>query len=265
MAGNYWSELRGQDLTTSESPDYARNLASLTSEEIEAQRNLMVSVATGGPRINEVDDDYKRRRKSILTSLERLKLSDPNPYQSLWDWYAKWSSGDLPTYASRRQFLRDMFEPVFSALKGLEAGIRSAIVREPTGWFRVDRAIDKMRTQFAAAEDEEDFQQVGLLGREILISLGQAVYDPSRHLSTDGVSPSATDANRMLGAYIATEVAGGENKQLRRYAKAALDLALELQHERKADHRKAGLCTEATSSVVNIIAIISGRHDPIET
>lgn len=59
-----------------------------------------------------------------------------------------------------------MYEPVLSALLSLEQGLHPTIRREATGWDRVDRGIDKMRTQLAAAAHEEDFQQVGLLGRE---------------------------------------------------------------------------------------------------
>ena len=61
--------------------------------------------------------------------------------------------------------------------------------------------------------------------------------------------------------YIAVELAGGPNESVRRHAKAALTLATDLQHHRTADYRQAALCAEATTSVVNLIAIISGRRD----
>ena len=38
-----------------------------------------------------------------------------------------------------------------------------------------------MNERLLTAETEEDFQAVGLLGREALISLTQAVYEPSKH------------------------------------------------------------------------------------
>lgn len=49
------------------------------------------------------------------------------------------------------------------------------------------------------------------------------------------------------------------NKAARKYAKAALDLANELQHKRTASYRDAAVCTEATVAVVNLITLISGR------
>jgi hypothetical protein len=66
----------------------------------------------------------------------------------------------------------------------------------------------------------------------------------------------------MLGAYIASEFGGESNEALRKHAKASLGLAVELQHKRTADFRMAALCAEAVGSVVNSIAIVSGRRDP---
>ena len=102
---------------------------------------------------------------------------------------------------------------------------------------------------------------MGLYGREILISVAQTVYDSQRHPTEDGVIPSATDANRMLEAYIAEELAGNANEAARRYARVALSLAVELQHRRTANYRQATLSAEATSSVVNLLAVIAGVRD----
>ena len=98
--------------------------------------------------------------------------------------------------------------------------------------------------------------------REVLISLAQSVYDPDIHTNLDGIQPSETDAKRMLENYIASMLVGSSNEAARKHAKAAYGLANDLQHRRTADFRQAALCTEATASIVNVIAIISGRRDP---
>lgn len=244
--------MRGQDL----------QLDSLSlKRDIEAQRNLMISVSTGGPRIQQVNEEYVQRQERIKSALKALNIEDPNPYTDLWDWYGKWSSGDLPTYQSRRQYIRDLYIPLIDRLSQRPT-ITSGPLREPTGWVRVDRGIEKIRRQLELARNEEDFQGIGLFCREAIISLAQAVYDPQRHCSSDGVEPSSTDAKRMLGAYIENELRGAGNEEARRHAKASLDLANHLQHERTASFRSAAMCAEATTSVVNLIAIISGRRDP---
>lgn len=111
-----------------------------------------------------------------------------------------------------------------------------------------------------AAEAEEQYQTVGLLCREVLISVAQEVYDPRRHPAQDGVTPSNTDAGRMLESFFSSELKGAGNEESRAHAKAALRLALALQHKRTADFLMAALCAEATSSVVNILAVLGGRR-----
>ena len=133
---------------------------------------------------------------------------------------------------------------------------------EPTGWDRVDRVVTQLRKRLALARTEEDFQGIGLLCREVLISLAQTVYDPARHPILDGTDASPADFKRMLDAYIAVELKGNSGEHQRKHARAALDLAQHLQHKRTAVFRDAASCVEATTSVVNLIAITAGLRDP---
>lgn len=219
-------------------------------------RNTMVAVATGGPRINDVNDQFQRTYALVASELVCRGIDNPLPYGNLWDWYGRWSSGDLPTYQSRRVFLGEMFNPLINC-------IRTGRVEdfEPTGWARVDRTVGELRDRFASSTSEEQFQAVGLLCREALISLAQAVYVKEMYPPLDGVAPSATDGKRMLEAYIAVKLGGGANKEARKHAHSALELAVNLQHKRTAAFRDAAMCVEATTSVVNISAIISGRRE----
>jgi hypothetical protein len=237
-------------------------LTSDLRKEIEAQINLMVAVSTGGPKIQSVDPEYRTRRAKIQNGLEERELEDPNPFSSLWDWYGKWSGGDLPSYQSRRKFIFDLYAPLLSQVRAEEAGRTPVREVEPTGWDKVDRGLHEARERLSRATVEEQFQAVGLICREVLISLAQTVFDPQLHPTLDGVKASDTDAKRMLEAYIANTLSGSSNEASRRHAKASLDLANDLQHRRTAEFRHAALCVEATASVVNIIAIISGQRDP---
>lgn len=219
--------------------------------------DMLVAVATGGPRIAEVNPAYQQLHVEVDAAL-RDRGFDTLPFPDLWDWYGRWSSGDLQTYQSRRAFVADLLRPVIEQIR---TGSRAK--PEPTGWERVDRTVGETRESLAAAENEEQFQAVGLLCRDTLVSLAQAVYVRERYPPLEGKEPSPTDAKRMLEAYIAVELAGGTNDEARKHAKSALDLANALQHRRTAAFREAALCVEATTSVVNIIAIVAGRRDPL--
>lgn len=148
-------------------------------------------------------------------------------------------------------------KPIFAPQK---IGKPVTIFKEPTGWLKVDRQLQEVRLRLDTAKTEEQYQAVGLLCREVLISVAQEVYKPEIHPTEDGVLPSDTDAGRMINAYFGAELVGGGNQEARAHAKAALRLALALQHKRTADFKMAALCGEATSSVVNIIAILGGRR-----
>ncbi len=238
----------------------------LTDEEIikdiEAQRSLLIAVATGGPRIKDVNDEYKTRRERIREALKSRSLRDPNPYGDLWSWYGKWSSGDLPSYLSRRKYITELYEPTLRQLRNEYPVQTGGIFDEPTGWTRVDRGIGEIRERLANARTEEQYQAIGLLCREVLISLSNTVFDPSVHGTLDGVIPSETDFKRMIEAYLVRELTGSGNEAARRHAKASLDLANDLQHRRTAAFQDAALCAEATAAVVNLVAIISGQRNP---
>jgi hypothetical protein len=227
-------------------------------QAIDQLRSMMISVSTGGPRIQEVDDQFQTEYDLVATALKQRGIKNPLPYRSLWDWHGRWSSGDLPTYQSRRRFVSELFDPLTRRIRD---GIKDEF--SETGWQRVDRTVGEFRNRLAVAESEEHFQAVGLLCREGLISVAQSVFDSEKHPTHDGVKASQTDAKRMLDAYIATELAGGSNDEARKHAKSALDLALHLQHKRTASFRDAAMCVEATTSVINIVAIISGLRDPV--
>jgi hypothetical protein len=151
--------------------------------------------------------------------------------------------------------------PVFSAR---EIGQQVEVFEEPTGWPKVDRQTDEVRLRLREARAEEQYQAVGHLCREVLISVAQAVYDRDRHPPLDGTEPSPTDAKRMLDAFLAVKLPGPGNADARKHARAAFDLANGVQHDRAATFRDAALCAEAAISVVRIIAIASGRRERTE-
>jgi hypothetical protein len=249
------------DIEIDDIPKSISNVSGISQliSDIQNQKDIMIAVSTGGPRIQHKNSEYQERRLKIREGLVFFGLRDPNPYSDLWQWYGKWSSGDLPTYQSRRNYIANLYEDLLNILEQKKHGKTSEPPNILTGWTRVDRSIDAIRIRLDTATNEEEFQMIGLLCREALISLAQAVYNPSKHSGNDGVVISETDAKRMLERYFAAELTGHGNETARKHARASLDLANELQHKRTAGFRDAALCAEATRTVINIVAIISER------
>lgn len=220
-------------------------------------KSTLISVATGGPRIDDVNAEFQQDAGHLRAELIRRGWSNPLTFGDLWGWHGTWSSGEMPTYALRRAYIAKLFDPLVNQINA-----PSLTTYEPTGWNRVDRNADELLSRFQQASNEEQFQAVGLLCREALISAAQAVFDPVKHPSPDGVKVSDTDAKRMFDAYIPVALEGSSNDFLRKHVRAALDLAVHLQHRRTATFRETALCVEATTSVINIVAVVAGLRDP---
>ena len=129
-------------------------------------------------------------------------------------------------------------------------------------WARLRRAAEAMNAQVLIADTEEDFQAVGLLAREALITLAQAVYDPDSQGTVDGVAPSETDAKRMLEAFVASALPGSGNEEARRFVRSAVALADALQHRRSAARADCELVVAAVESVVRAVEILAGQESP---
>jgi hypothetical protein len=231
-------------------------------KSLENIKSIMISVSTGGQKIQVVNTEYQSLLETVSDGLTERNIRNAIPFSDLWAWYGRWSDGSLPKYQNRREFLAEMFSPMLDAVKMTQHKAVNPIFEEPTGWMRVDRGMAEIKKCLIQASTEEQFQTIGLLCREALISLAQTVFVSAVHKTIDGVEPSKTDAKRMLDAFLSTKLPGKSNENIRRHAKAALDVANDLTHRRTAEFRLAALCAEATNAVINIVAIVSGRRDP---
>lgn len=70
-------------------------------KDIEYLKNVMVSVATGGQRIQDAETEYQKTYSKVAFALKKIDADHTNYYRSLWDWYGKWRA-DLPKYQERR-------------------------------------------------------------------------------------------------------------------------------------------------------------------
>ena len=129
--------------------------------------------------------------------------------------------------------------------------------REPTLWEKVDRQVAAMREQVTRAASEEEYQAVGHLGRETMISLAQAVIDPAEAIGEDGKVPSKTDAASLLDAYIGKTLPGSGNEALRGAVRKVVKATSAVLHDRNATPKDAALAAELVSSSVHLMHILA--------
>ncbi len=230
-------------------------------KDIETIRNIMISVATGGNRIQEENDRYQKLHKEVLQKSKKLNLTYNNTHESLWDWYGKWRA-DFPTWKARRDYINELFSPTLSYFDIEQLPQKMETFVELSDWERIERTLTKIKRDSHSAQNEEEFQIIGLLCRDVIISLAQSVYNPIIHGETDdsGKHIGPSDAVRMLNNYITVTLAGKDNKELRDYIKTANALANQLTHKRSATRKDMLLTMTSTIALINLIGIIEDKY-----
>ena len=92
-------------------------------EKIQHIKDIMVAVATGGPRIQDKETDYTELYQDIDRKFRYLQsngidIVNPNQFRSLWDWYGYWSS-TLPRYQNRRDYVQQLYNDVVIPLENV--------------------------------------------------------------------------------------------------------------------------------------------------
>lgn len=230
-------------------------------QNIEAIKNIMVSVATGGNRIQEEEEIYKKLHAQIECDCKKLNLPYNNVFFSLWDWYGKWKA-DFQTYQERRTYIKELFAPTLAYFDETENYNNIESIVDLYDWKRIKRTIIKIQRDSNVAQNEEDFQAIGLLCLEVIISLAQAVYNHVLHGTTDEkrVIIGNSDAVRMIGNYISSEVSGSSNNELRAYANNTNKLANKLTHERNVTKKDMLLTVSSTIALIYFIGIIEENY-----
>jgi len=225
---------------------------------VEFLNNTMVSVATGGQIIKEADPEYKRIYIKVNSALNSIGVENPNKYRNLWDWHGKWKR-DFTSYQERRDYINKLYEPIYEILsEDYEYKIVDVSINL-SGWDKIKFAITEIKKRERAASRVEQFQAVGTLCRELIITLAQTVYKEEEHPSVDGVEISNTDANRMLESYIKSVLKGGAHEELRSYAKSTNKLANAVTHKRSSTKKDMMMCTSATLTLVNFVGILENK------
>ena len=129
-------------------------------------------------------------------------------------------------------------------------------------WERIERIVTKIHISRNNAENEEDFQEIGLLCREVIRLLANKVYDPIKYGDTDddGTKIGSADSNRMIKKYIEVTLKGKDNKELRDFGKLANAVANQLTHKNTATKKDMLLAMSSTLSLINFIDILENKY-----
>lgn len=225
---------------------------------LEVQAALLTTVATGGPRINEVNGQYKERRSLLHAALNDYGIDDPFPWTDLWLWHGHWTQ-HLPAWADRRRYIAELTAPALARLEVLidGVGVDDSGALDTSTWPALGSRLDEAKRRNEAAASLDDWQDVGRRCREILIDLANLVYTPDM-LPPSEPEPKGSDAKVRLAHATSALFAGPERKELRALIRSAWDLANTVTH---AGHTAAVDAFATLQATVLLVRVFERAQD----
>ncbi len=192
--------------------------------------------------------------------LERIGIRLDLPFSDYQTFRSHWvANGAYGSWQARRDILNELFEPVHLALTRLEDNEIQSTLAKPitshpgTGWSRVDAEINELRRHFGSARSEQDYRNIGNDCNAVLERLSEAVFDPERHLQEGEEVPPVANTKQRLGRFVDTAAAGSANSEVRKAARAVIELAQAVKHQSAPSRRDAGIAADSVILLANIM------------
>ncbi|WP_254707622.1 MULTISPECIES: hypothetical protein [Rhodococcus] len=221
---------------------------------------------TGGAEISS--DDSILVVRALKAVLGRLGITTFDlPFRDFNTFYKYWrQEGASGSWQARRDILDEHFEPLHKVLDEREAGSITSTLATPisphkvTGWPRVDEEISELRRHFETASTQQDYSNVGNDCVSLLEALSATVYDHSRHQRGDDSEPPVASTKIRLERYIEVELVGSDNAELRKLARATIEVAQAVKHRRTTTSRTdAGIAADAVILLANMLRRIQSQ------
>ena len=139
------------------------------------------------------------------------------------------------------------------------------VVLVKTEWEEINELQKKLFDSLKQSVDSIDYQNIGNTSRSIMDKLAREVFKKEKHIPNDPKIEIHTGKfKNQLSTYVASELSGKTNKELRKIAESTINLVSDsidvmnkTTHKLDADKRFAELCVISTIGVINVIKIIA--------
>jgi hypothetical protein len=206
------------------------------------------------------DDESRVAMRALRAVLDRLGVPFTPPFRDFRSFHAYWGThGGYGTWAARRTMVNELFGTLHEELEGREeATLRGDLVepispRRATGWPTVDIEIAEMRRHFHSARTPQDYRNVGNDVVAVLEALSAAAYVPSRHLREGETEPAVAQTKDRLARVIEVDFQITGGAELRRLARATIELAQAVKHNPAGSRNQAGIAADAAIQLANMI------------
>ena len=206
------------------------------------------------------EDDIRHILQTCRRIMSRIGVDLELPFSDFRTFRSYWLKNDAyNSWQARRDILNGLFEPAHRELVRLEDDeIESTLARPVTshpgtGWSRVDAEINELRRHFKAARSPQDYRNIGNDCVAVLEKLSAAVFDPGRHLKDDEDEPPVAKTKERFGRFVEHSAPGPSNKEIRRVARAVIELAQAVKHSDTPSRRDAGIAADSVIQLANIL------------
>lgn len=241
-----------------EDTDLADGLLQLLHQELEA-------FGTSGSNRLIDRDDFTLVVRACQRVCKRLSVSFPDiPFRDLPGFRTYWiSNGMSNSWAARRTYVNDLLSPVENEIYLLQQRMWDEPLLTPitphsaTGWIALDGEIAELRARFVVARSAQDHSAVGNACVRILELLADVAFDPDRYVPDGEEVPPKSNTKRRFDLIIDSEMQGSDNHQLRKLARATVEVAQQVKHQGTPSRRDAGIAADSVIALVNVIRRIT--------
>jgi len=87
----------------------------------------------------------------------------------------------------------------------------------------------------------------------VLERLSEVVFDPELHLKEGEQVPPVTNTKDRLGRFVEHAASGPPNAEIRKVARAAIELAQAVKHQGEPTRRNAGIAADSVILLANLL------------
>jgi len=134
----------------------------------------------------------------------------------------------------------------------------AATSHETLGWPAVDTEVGELRRHFHSARTPQDYRAVGNDCVHIMEALSRQVYDHARHTPAGEEEPPVASTKTRLDRYVRARLPGSASAEIRKFARATIELAQAVKHRGTPTRTEAGVLSDAVILLANMLRRLEG-------
>lgn len=248
-------------LISAKGPDHSD--LDVTLALMDLVRDDLQHSGTEGSGVGRIaDGDMRLAMRALERASDRAGLPFKLPFRDHASWKSYWirkGASGAGGWQARRNLLGDLFDEPYARLmaaqdRALDSTLVEAVSpRERLGWHEVDTAIGELRRHFRTATTPQDYKAVGLDCVTITEALSRQVYDHAKHTPAGEETPPEGKTKLRLERYVVERLPGADNAELRKLARASIEMAEAVKHRRAPTRTEAGVAADAVILLANML------------